>query len=94
MFDKKKKKVDIAALGSSFMRIPKMDVQTARNLLDLKFKETYELRGLSPENLFEKIRKLDPKTPIERLYKIRLAIYYAENPEPDLSKLNLEFWAS
>ena len=47
----KKRKVDYVALKSPFMRIPRMDVSGARALLDLGFREIYELRGRDPESL-------------------------------------------
>lgn len=47
-----KKKVDYAALESPFMRIPRMNVRAARALLDLGFKEVYQLRGRDPDSIF------------------------------------------
>ena len=41
---KKKKKVDQVALSSPFMRIPKMDVRVARDLIDAGIIEVYQLQ--------------------------------------------------
>ena len=54
---KKKKKVDRIALSSPMMRIPRMDVLVARDLIDLGIKEIYELQGRSAESIFEEIKK-------------------------------------
>ncbi|HAY99189.1 MAG TPA: hypothetical protein DCY38_00140, partial [Opitutae bacterium] len=52
---KKKKKVDYEALNSALMRIPRMNVEVARNLLDIGIREIYELQGRAPEILFEEV---------------------------------------
>ena len=88
----KKKKVDYEALKSSFMRIPSMDVETARDLMDLGFRECYELYGCSAEVLFSDISTKKENIPMERLFKFRLAIYYSENEEIDPKKLDLTHW--
>ena len=89
---KKKKRADVEALSSSFMRIPRLPVEAARDLLDLGFHQTYEIAGRSPETLFAEIRKKRPDTPVDRLYAFRLAVYVAENPHPDKNKLHLTAW--
>ncbi len=89
---KKEKKVDYAALNSPFMKLPRMDVATARALLDLGLREVYELVGRAPEALFEDLRKRHPATPQDRLYSLRLAVYCAENPAPDPAKLHPSAW--
>ena len=88
----KKKKVDYEALKSPFMRIPRMDVETARDLIDLGFRECYELYGCSAEVLFTDLSRKKGNIPRERLYKFRLAIYYSENEEIDGKKLDLTYW--
>ena len=60
---KKKKKVDRVALASPMMRIPRLDIQVARDLIDIGVKELYELEGRAAESLFEEIKKLRPDTP-------------------------------
>ena len=42
---KKKKKVDREALASPIMRVPRMDVRAARDLMDIGVRELYQLRG-------------------------------------------------
>ena len=53
---KKKKKVDYEALNSRLMQIPKMDIASARNLLNIGIQDIFELEGRSPESLFEIIK--------------------------------------
>ncbi len=89
---KKEKKIDYAALDSPFMRIPKMDVATARDLLDLGFTYPHELAGRSPEALYSDLLRLKPKTPDTRLLYFRMAVYYAETPEPESAKMNPWAW--
>ena len=89
---KKEKKVDSVALDSAFMRIPKMDIATARDLLDLGFTYPHELSGRSPEALFSDIQRLKKETPPVRLHYFRMAVYYAETPEPEPSKLHPWAW--
>jgi hypothetical protein len=87
---KKKKKVDLEALTSVFKRIPGMNITTARDLMDLGFQDIDELRGRSPEALFEEIREIRPKSPDDLINYLRLAVYFAETDEPD--PLLLEAW--
>ncbi len=89
---KKKKKVDHEALTSPFMRIPKMDVEAARCLLDLGFTECYELEGRCAEVLFEEVKIKKPDVSKESLYKFRMAIYYSENPDADPKGLDPCLW--
>ena len=90
---KKKKKADSEALASAFMRVPRLPVDAARDLLDLGFSQLYEISGRSPESLFADIRKKRPDTPVDRLYAFRLAVYVAEHPtDADKNKLHLSAW--
>ena len=89
---KKKKKVDQEALSSPIMRIPRMDILVARDLIDIGMKEFYQLQGRSAESLFEEIRKLRPKTPEYRLAYLRMAIYYSENDPADPKLLHTQEW--
>ena len=73
----KKKKVDQIALSSPFMRIPKMDVRVARDLIDTGIIEIYQLQGRSAESIFEEILKNKPDTPKYRLSFIKMAIYFS-----------------
>ena len=89
---KKKKKLDREALSSPMMRIPRMDVLVARDLIDIGMKELYELQGRSAESLFEEIQKVREDTPEYRLAYLRMAIYYAENDPPDPKLLHPQEW--
>lgn len=91
---KKKKKVDYQALNSPLSRIPGIDLPTVRDLLDLGINHADELRGRSPEALYADIQKTKEKedTPIDRLWHLRLAVYFSENDEPDRSLLQAWKW--
>ena len=89
---KKKKKVDYEALNSPLMRIPRMDIATARNLIDLGIGEIYELQGRAPEVLFEEARLKNQDIPDDRMRYFRMAVYYAETVEPDHAKMHPDEW--
>ena len=74
-----KKKTDYAALESPFMRIPRMNVAVARALLDLGFKEVYQLRGRDPESIFSDLKKLKKNPPDYLLKFIKIAVDFAES---------------
>ena len=90
---KKKKKVDREALASAFMRIPRMDVRAARDLLDIGIKELYELQGRSAETLMDDVKAKKPETPDYRLAYFRMAVYFSEEDEPEPEKLQPGYWA-
>ena len=89
---KKKKKVDRIALSSPIMRIPRMDVLVARDLIDIGVKESYELQGRSAESLFEEIKKMRPETPDYRLAYLKMAVYFSEEEDPDPKMLHPSLW--
>ncbi len=90
---KKKKKVDREALASPLMRIPRMDVRVVRDLLDIGIRELYQLQGRSPEALFEDVKaKKKEVIPEHRLPYVRMAVYFAENEEPEPDKLHPSVW--
>jgi hypothetical protein len=89
---KKKKKVDYEALNSALMRIPRMDVAAARDLLDLGIREIYELQGRAPEVLLEDARSKKPEIPQDRIRYFRMAVYYAESESPDATRLHPDAW--
>jgi hypothetical protein len=68
---KKKKKVDYEALNSPLMRIPRMDVATARNFIDIGIFEIYELQGRAPEVLFEEAQLKNQDIPDDRMRYFR-----------------------
>lgn len=89
-----KKKADLEALRSAFMRVPHMPVAVARYLLDAGYTDLFQLSGRSAESLLAEIRKhdflADEKVVLPAL---RLAIYFSENQSaPDKSLLNLHAW--
>ena len=90
---KKRKKVDLAALQSPLKRIPGMDIASVRDLLDIGIREVEDLRGRSPEALFEDILNLREQTPADRLYSLRMAVYYAETDDPDPRLLQPWKWS-
>lgn len=89
---KKKKEVDYGALNSHLMRIPKIDIATVRDLLDLGFRFPHELAGRSPEALFEEVKRRRPEVPEVRLFYFRMAVYFAETPEPAGEKMSPWAW--
>jgi len=91
--EKKKKKVDYEALNSPLMRIPRMDVATARNLLDIGIREIFELQGRAPEVLFEEARSKNDQIPDDRIRYFRMAVYFAESDDPETRMLHPDEWA-
>ena len=89
---KKKKKVDKEALASPKMRIPRMDVRVARDLIDIGVKELYELEGRAPDTVFEEIKKRKPDSPDWILPYLRMAVYFAENEDADPKMLHPQEW--
>jgi hypothetical protein len=88
----KKKKVDREAMQSAIMRIPRMDVRVARDLIDIGIREIYELQGRSAESIFEEIKMLRPETPEYRIAYLRMGIYFSENDPPEASQLHPSIW--
>ncbi len=90
----KKKKTDLAALQSPFMRVPHMRVEIARALMDCGFRQLYELQGRSPETIFEQMRAKKAEFTPKDLSYIRLAVYCAEHAEAerDREKLHPHAW--
>ena len=81
------------ALQSPLKRIPGMDISSVRDLIDIGVEDIEELRGRSPEALFEEILNLREQTPPDRLYYLLLAVYYAETVEPDPHLLQAWKWS-
>ncbi len=90
--EKKPKKTDYEALNSGLMKIPRIQIPVVRDLIDLGFAEVEELKGRAPEALLDELRKKKPNTPQDRLYAFRMAIYYAETPDPDPKRLHPWAW--
>lgn len=88
----RRKKVDYEALQSPFARIPGLDLATVRDLLDSGYRQVDDLRGRSPEALLEEILDRREQTPRDRLYMLRLAVYYAEAEQPDPARLSAWYW--
>lgn len=89
-----KKKADIEALKSPFMRVPHFPVRVARYLLDSGYTDLFQLSGRSAESLLAEIRKRDFLAEEKFvLPALRLAIYFSENESaPDKNLLNLHAW--
>ena len=79
-------------MASPIMRIPRMDVRVARDLIDIGVKELFELQGRAAETLFEEIVKLRPNTPEWRLPYLRMAVYFSENEVHNPTKLHPHAW--
>lgn len=91
--NQKKKKVDYEALNSPLMRIPRMDVATARSLLDLGIRDIFELQGRAPEVLFEEARRKNPLIPEDRIRYFRMVVYFAETENPEPRLLHPDQWS-
>lgn len=89
---KKKKKVDYEALNSALMRIPRMDVAAARNLIDVGIREIYELQGRDPNVLMEEARQKNDEIPEDRIRYFRMAVYFAESDEPETARMHPDAW--
>lgn len=89
---KKKKKVDYEALNSPLMRIPRMEVAVARNLIDIGIREIFDLQGRAPEVLFEQVKQKAAALPEDRIRYFRMAVYYAECADPEQKKLHPDAW--
>lgn len=87
-----RKKVDREALHCPLMRIPGMEIAAVRSLIDLGLTEMHHLHGRSPEVLFEEARRLRPDLPEDFLALYRLAVYFAETPQPERAKLHKQHW--
>ena len=74
------------------MRIPRMDVAAARNLIDIGIRETFELQGRSPEVLMEEVRTKTSAIPDDRIRFFRMAVYYAETEDPEPRMLHPNQW--
>jgi hypothetical protein len=93
MFEKKKrKKVDYEALNSPLMRIPRMSVEAARNLIDLGIQDIFELQGRAPEVLFDEALQMNDAIPADRIRYFRMAVYYSETEEVLSSLMHPDSW--
>ena len=70
-----------------------MNIQTVRDLLDLGFRDIDELRGRSPEAIFQDICSIKPHTAGDRLQFLRMAVYFAESDDPDPQLLEAWKWS-
>lgn len=71
-----------------------MNVSTVRDLIDIGISEIDELKGRSPEALFDQISSDKDRTPEDRLHHLRLAVYYAETDDPDPNLLEAWQWSN
>ena len=75
---KKKKGVDYGALRSSFMQIPSIKVETARALLNLGYKDIFEVQGRDSNILFEECIKSMPETQNWILDDLKIIVNFPE----------------
>jgi len=88
----REKKKDYEAIGSAFMRIPRMKLDVARHLLDLGLTQTYELAGRSPESLLAEIEAQKGEVKADVIAYLRMAVYFAESDPPDKQRLYPAVW--
>ena len=83
----------LEAVTSGFMRVPRLPLEVARDLLDAGYARLDQLAGRSAETLLSEIRRRNPEAPESHLPALRLAIYVAETPRPDPRRLFPDQWA-
>ena len=83
----------LEAVTSGFMRVPRMPLEVARDLLDAGYSRLDQLAGRSAETLLSEIRRRNPGAPDSHLPALRLAVYVAETPQPDPKRLFPDQWA-
>ena len=74
------------------MRIPRMEVPAARSLINIGIREIYELKGRSPEILFEEAQLKNAEIPLDQIRFFRMAVYYAECESSEASKMHPSEW--
>lgn len=89
---RKRKKADTEALLSPFMKIPSLNPKVARAFLDLGLRDIYDLRGRCPEALYTDWQSAHPDSPDELRPYFRLAVYFADEPDPDPDLLQPWKW--
>ena len=79
--------------STSFEVIPGIGPNLARDLRDLGFADTSELRGQDPERMFEELCELRGER-IDRcvLYAFRCAVYFVSNESHDTELLKWWNW--
>lgn len=92
--EQQKKKVDYEALNSALMRIPRMDVASARGLIDIGIHEIYQLQGRAPEVLLEQARAKNPAISDDWIRLLRMAVYYAEAENPEPQRMHPDQWST
>lgn len=93
MFEKKKKKkVDYEALNSPLMRIPRMSVEAARDLINIGIQDIFELQGRAPEVLFNDAREKNAAIPADRIRYFRMAVYYSETDQVKTNLMHPDSW--
>ena len=65
------------AMQSAIMRIPRMDVRVARDLIDIKLLKFMNSK-VDHESIFDEIKDLRPETPTYRMAYLRMGIYFAK----------------
>lgn len=79
--------VDHEALQSPLKRIPNLPTDSVRDLLDLGIRQVQELVGRCPEALYADLVERRGPLSSERLAALRMAVYFAETPDPDPARL-------
>lgn len=75
------------------MIIPGVGKVIAGDLHSIGIKDVSDLKGKDPEDLFNKSNRFAGIVQDRcLLYVFRCAVYYAENPKPDLEKLKWWNW--
>lgn len=81
------------AVLKDFRRIPGVGKAIALDLWGLGLRAVSDLRGRDPEALYAELcRQAGGHVDRCMLYVLRLAVYFAETPEPDPARLKWWLW--
>lgn len=84
---------DKNAALNELRKIPGVGVRIARDLYDLGYRNVGDLAGEDPREMYEVLtRKTGRYVDRCMLYVFRLAVYFAETPEPEPEKLKWWNW--
>ena len=77
---------------SDLRQIPYVGKETEDDLLALGYADIASLKGADADELYERTKALGRGSDRCILYMYRMICYYANTPEPDVSKLKWWLW--
>ena len=78
--------------GDDLQRIPGVGPSIARDLRTLGIRRVADLRGRSPERLYERLNERRGRQDPCLLYTFRCAVYFASTARPDPARLKWWWW--